>query len=171
MDILYPVAVNQNRQQKFIDKTGKKFGKLTVLERLNKKRHNKWIWKCQCDCGNICEVTTDNLGVNTFSCGCDKKEILLKDCVENTRIRNLTMKRPKRERKKDRKDSGIKGIIWLKSRQRWKVSITIQKQYIFLGYWKEEELDKAIEERKKAEEKYFNPILEKYTKTKNEGSF
>lgn len=29
----------------FIDLTGKKFGRLTVLEKLN-KRGNEWYWKC-----------------------------------------------------------------------------------------------------------------------------
>ena len=38
----------------FKDLTGQKFGLLTVLERTNKKNRT-YFWKCQCDCGNICE--------------------------------------------------------------------------------------------------------------------
>lgn len=58
----------------FIDLTGKKFNRLTVLEKLN-KRGNEWYWKCKCDCGNICEVAGVSLRSNrTKSCGCLKKE-------------------------------------------------------------------------------------------------
>ena len=59
---------------KFIDLTGKKFERLTVLEKLYKKG-NEWVWKCQCDCGNICEARGVNLrsGVKK-SCGCLKQE-------------------------------------------------------------------------------------------------
>ena len=58
----------------FIDLTGKKFGRLTVVEKLYKKG-NEWYWKCQCDCGNFCEVRGVNLRTNrTKSCGCLKQE-------------------------------------------------------------------------------------------------
>lgn len=36
---------------------------------------HKGTWKCQCDCGNICYVTSDNLKRgDTPSCGCITKE-------------------------------------------------------------------------------------------------
>lgn len=58
----------------FIDLTNKKFGKLLVLEKLYKKG-NEWYWKCQCDCGNFCEVRGVSLRTGkTKSCGCLKKE-------------------------------------------------------------------------------------------------
>lgn len=40
----------------FIDLSGKRFGRLTVLHRdLEKKLKIKWkaYWICKCDCGNI----------------------------------------------------------------------------------------------------------------------
>ena len=58
----------------FIDLTGKNFGRLTVIERIYKKG-NEWYWKCQCQCGNICEVRGVSLREGaTKSCGCLKKE-------------------------------------------------------------------------------------------------
>ena len=59
---------------KLIDLTGMKFGRLTVLERAeNKGKHVRW--KCRCDCGNTCTVTTNNLRrSHTTSCGCVQKE-------------------------------------------------------------------------------------------------
>ena len=50
---------------------GQKFGMLTVIDFTNQSRHHSAIWKCQCDCGNICYATTEGLrtGDNT-TCGC-----------------------------------------------------------------------------------------------------
>lgn len=57
-----------------IDLTGKKFGKLTVIEFefvKNKRRY----WKCKCDCGNIKIVQLPHLtSGHTQSCGCLHKE-------------------------------------------------------------------------------------------------
>lgn len=56
---------------KFIDISGKKFGKLTAIEPIGKTKHNEIIWKCQCDCGKQAEVTGINLRRGkTKSCGC-----------------------------------------------------------------------------------------------------
>lgn len=54
---------------------GQKFGRLTVLELTDKKKAKHWLWKCKCDCGNICYVLASNLKRgNTKSCGCIFKE-------------------------------------------------------------------------------------------------
>lgn len=48
---------------------GEKFGLLTALEQITFKDKRKW--KCQCDCGNITEVSLYHLiNNNTKSCGC-----------------------------------------------------------------------------------------------------
>ncbi|MDV2632750.1 hypothetical protein RZO31_07650 [Lactococcus lactis] len=59
--------------RRLIDLTGQKFGRLTVIERSNIKKHRTTaVWKCQCDCGKIVHVRSDSLrGENgTESCGC-----------------------------------------------------------------------------------------------------
>lgn len=59
---------------KFIDLTGQKINRLTVLEK-GLKRGNEWYWKCLCECGNECEVAGNSLRAGrTKSCGCLKKE-------------------------------------------------------------------------------------------------
>lgn len=59
---------------RFIDLTGQKFGKLTVIERAENriqrcgKTETRWL--CKCDCGNFNTVTAKNLRQNdTTSCG------------------------------------------------------------------------------------------------------
>ena len=46
---------------KLIDLTGKKFGKLTVIKRLENCKCGKTRWLCKCDCGDIRSVYGDNL--------------------------------------------------------------------------------------------------------------
>jgi hypothetical protein len=53
------------------DLTGQKFGKLTAISNTGRQQNNCYIWKCECDCGNIIEVMSGSLGSgNTKSCGC-----------------------------------------------------------------------------------------------------
>lgn len=59
------------------DITGQKFGKLTAIEDTGKSnKSGNAIWKCQCECGNICEIDGNNLtSLHTYSCGCVKHSI------------------------------------------------------------------------------------------------
>lgn len=61
---------------KYIDMSGKKSGKLTILYPcgyLGKEKRLAWL--CQCECGNYVEVIGKNLrNNNTTSCGCYQKQ-------------------------------------------------------------------------------------------------
>lgn len=35
-----------------IDLTGQKFGRLSVIERVQNNKDGRTMWKCRCDCGN-----------------------------------------------------------------------------------------------------------------------
>lgn len=63
---------------KKIDITGKKFGRLLVLEEtLDRKIGGSVIWKCLCDCGNVINVRSNSLrDKHTISCGCYSKELV-----------------------------------------------------------------------------------------------
>ena len=55
---------------KYIDITGEKYGRLTVIEKAESK-NGKTRWLCQCDCGNTVHVSSRSLvSGNTKSCGC-----------------------------------------------------------------------------------------------------
>lgn len=65
---------------KIIDLTGKRFGRLFVIERAQdriRKNGKKEIrWKCICDCGTVKDISGGSLrSGNTRSCGCLAKEI------------------------------------------------------------------------------------------------
>ena len=60
------------------DLQGERYGNLTVLELTDLKLENKRgaVWKCMCDCGNICYKTSTDLRDKrrlTCSCGCMTK--------------------------------------------------------------------------------------------------
>ena len=44
-----------------MDLVGKRFGKLTVIKKSNRKDAKHRWWVCQCDCGCICEKRQDLL--------------------------------------------------------------------------------------------------------------
>ena len=50
---------------------GKRYGRLVVIEKTDKRYHSTTIYKCRCDCGNIVELTINKLhSGHTKSCGC-----------------------------------------------------------------------------------------------------
>lgn len=62
----------------FVDLTGKRFGRLTVINRIDFK-NGITIWSCVCDCGTICDVSTNSLNSGKKqSCGCLQKERTIK---------------------------------------------------------------------------------------------
>lgn len=60
----------------FIDETGNRYGKLTVIKRAeNKLNRSEAYWECLCDCGNtVIVVGTSLRSGNTQSCGCIKSK-------------------------------------------------------------------------------------------------
>ena len=78
---------------KFIDLTGKKFGRLTVIERA-KNKGKSTMWLCKCDCGNETIVNGSSLKKDlTKSCGCLNIELLRKRQIThgktNTRLYDI----------------------------------------------------------------------------------
>ena len=79
---------------KFVDLTGKRFGRLIVLKRNGLAKDKCILWECQCDCGNITLVRGNNLkNGTTKSCGCLARELAIKNNTKhnmsNTRFYNI----------------------------------------------------------------------------------
>lgn len=57
------------------DLTGRKFGRLTVIEYKGQKKDHIVLWLCKCECGNERIIPTSHLkNGHTISCGCFQKE-------------------------------------------------------------------------------------------------
>lgn len=167
-----------NRQ--VFDLTGKKFGRLTV-QSFDKSEKGNARWNCTCECGNEVSVLAMSLkSGDTQSCGClalessklaaeknlhndSVKKKALENREKSDRQNGIYVSALKRKRAVNNK-SGVKGVFWDKTRQRWRATITLDGKMKWLGTFIH--IEDAIEARKKAEEIYFAPILKKYDKVK-----
>lgn len=72
---------------KIKDLTGQKFGKFTVLSRSEQYKKNFVLWKCACACGNIKEISSNNLvkGIS-LNCECGNDVELSKDKQKYSRV-------------------------------------------------------------------------------------
>lgn len=53
------------------DLTGQRFNRLVAITKNGRNAHGHQLWLCQCDCGNVTDVTVPRLKSNhTTSCGC-----------------------------------------------------------------------------------------------------
>lgn len=117
------------------DFTGQRFGKLVIIERLEKNgKRNSYYFKCKCDCGNECKVLrVDMVNGNTKSCGCMSSRNIAGDRTRThgmrmTRQYNIWSKLKARcdnPNTKSYKDYGAKGITYC---EKWKS---------FEGFWED----------------------------------
>lgn len=70
------ILIKNNIDRQTLDLTNKRFGKLIALEKTNlRSSDGRVIWKCLCDCGQICYVDTHSLQEGKKkSCGCLKSD-------------------------------------------------------------------------------------------------
>ena len=70
-----PITTTKPHPRPRIDLTNKRFGKLIVLEPTEKRKSRSVVWKCLCDCGNICEKSAGELNSGfATSCGCSWRQ-------------------------------------------------------------------------------------------------
>lgn len=167
------------------DLTGRRFGRLVVLQSTDEVRYkqNNKVWKCLCDCGNEAFVAELNLvykSSNTKSCGClhtESARIASKKRTDKT-ISHIAKKITEFAQENNFKEgtslplltskvskankSGTKGVSWSNKQGKWVAAIGFKGKQLYLGSF--ENIEDAIFTRKEAEEKYFKPILEKYGK-------
>lgn len=85
------------------DLTGQRFGKLIVLEKTGQNRSRSTKWKCQCDCGNLCEKSTGDLNAGfATSCGCSWRQPTVR---EGDKFGRLTAIHPTEKR-------SARSIVW-----------------------------------------------------------
>lgn len=79
-----------NNYRNFEDLTGRRFGKLVVLEYVGTNKNRRSIWKCKCDCGIIKNISVHDLKMGkTKSCNClgdSKEESFIRSFLEKNNI-------------------------------------------------------------------------------------
>lgn len=73
------------------DLTGKIYGRLTVIKDTGMRKNECVIWECQCECGEIVEVSSANLvHGRTRSCGC-----LHLEAIKQPKMKKIPVRIPK----------------------------------------------------------------------------
>lgn len=138
--------------------TGQKFGRLTVLEIAappNGRSQTTFLWRCQCNCGNIIVTSTNNLTRGKArSCGCLQRETIRNLYQDNT----APCKLHEAEHPRASNTSGVTGVWWDDKRKKWVAEIMFQRKKIFLGRFDQKE--DAVSARKNAEIKFFKKYLD-----------
>lgn len=82
--------------RKHLDLTGKNYGRLTVIKQGAGKRYgleSRLIvtWQCQCECGNLIDTSSSGLrSGGTTSCGCLRRENLMKAITTHNKTKDKT---------------------------------------------------------------------------------
>lgn len=149
------------REYRWIDITGRRFGRLTALEPTERRdiRGNIY-WRCRCDCGKETLATESNLVNGTRkSCGCLRKENQEKIGERLHRVDGSCIEfLEKRKYRKDNK-SGFRGVYQLPN-GRYRVDIGFRRKRIYLGTYADYE--QAVGVRLDAEEKIYGNFIDSY---------
>ncbi len=151
--------------------------KLRAIEPTGKLIGHEYEWKCQCDCGNITYIRASSF-FKTKSCGCLRKEMCLKnvprlkkindeDSIDGTNIKSITNIYVNKKVIKSN-TSGVTGVVWDKSRNKWKAQIVFKGKTYHLGRYLEKK--QAIEARQVAEKELFGNFIEWYNENHKNNS-
>lgn len=150
------------KQRNSKDITNKRFGKLVTKHYVRSDKRGA-IWLCECDCGNTCEAYVSDLSVkHKQSCGCLEYENQLKSVekvreliTDNTNIGKLMSNKPYKNT-----TSGVRGVSWCTSKQRWIATIKFKGKNYYLGSSSDKKWCEEL--RKEAEQNIYGEFLEWY---------
>lgn len=148
---------------------GKRYGRLTVTDECDLEtpdsNGNRRGLVCTCDCGNEIITTRKALMGGLKSCGCllseTAREKVRTGTLTHTDGTQLSAIREDRPANRNSK-SGIKGVYYKASEDRWIAKIGVQGKTITIGRYATAE--EAAAARKEAEEKYHAPLRKKARK-------
>lgn len=141
-----------------IDLTGRRFGKLVVLEDAGRLCNSSRVWRCRCDCGNECEIPARHLlHSGTVSCGCLRRMKAKVNLAGDPKTKfgivdgtNLSRLQSCRAQSNNR--SGYRGVSWHTNPHgggSWVAVIYYKKTRYRLGFYATpEEASKAYMEAK-----------------------
>lgn len=145
---------------KHIDLTGQRYGRLVAKQFVSQ---DKWLW--QCDCGNTTVARASSVkNGETISCGCYQREMRKADAAKqfgHTGGTSLSaVKSILAGKLRSTNTTGHTGITvrYNVSAPVYVARITCKGKQIHLGSYPT--LEQAVDARKKAEEKFFAPLLD-----------
>ena len=155
-----------------LDLTGQRYGQLTVLGSAE-NIGSRTAWRCRCDCGRETVISTNRLrGGRTKSCGCEYGRDFMRwpegkplpngaagraslTYIDGTCVEMLAAKTVRRNN-----TSGVPGVDWWSSKQRWRAAICFKGKRHYLGSYIR--FEDAVKARKRAEEDLHEQFLREY---------
>ena len=148
---------------------GTQFGRLTVIERTNERKHNYYLYRCKCSCDKEILVRSDMLrNREVQSCGCLHDDLFKKhrlNAYKKNFVFNTSIPKIKAVKLQKNNTSGITGVRWHKRTSKWQVSIDFQGKTYFLGYYEDKVV--AGNARKEAEKEIYGNFLSRYEEYKS----
>lgn len=147
----------------------KHFDRLTVIESAGHDKNGCRLWRCQCKCENEKIVKTSQLTCGyTRSCGCLKHELdvaKLKTAGKRTYTNaqkayiNGSHSRIKNPNPNKNSKTGVRGVFLDTRSKRYIACLNFKGKNVFRKAF--DNLPDAIDARKAAEAKYFEPLIRK----------
>lgn len=135
---------------------GRRFGRLLVLEKLEQRTAKGGVlWRCQCKCGKMVEVSSALLlSKGTRSCGCLKEEICqtAPAVINGTSPYKFITPKPTKNNK-----TGVLGVSQKRDGS-YLATMTFQGKLVLCKSF--DNLGDAARARKLCEEQYYTPLLE-----------
>lgn len=144
----------------YANMVGKRYGRLVILRLGGRDSHYNQLCLCRCDCGREKEMYADGLKKGRItSCGCYRTEVIngSRKCFQESERVGGTFRYMLSTQSYKNNKSGRRGVFYDKKRNKWKVSISVNGQQIYLGYYRS--YDEAVRVREEAEEVYWKPVL------------
>lgn len=132
---------------KFIDLTGQKFGRLTVIERAENKG-GKVRWLCRCECGNKKIIQGASLkSGHTTSCGCLRGE-KLKEQWKDEDFRKMQSEKVKQLNEEQWQDENFRQMQSKRMKEQWKdEDLKKMRSKRMKEQWQDEEFRKMKSEK------------------------
>lgn len=146
------------------DITGQRFGKMVAIERRYNEKAKKYLWLCQCDCGNTKLVPLNLLRKgDVTTCGCQNRKRIspAHDAMKERMIDGVIVPRLTSKISKNN-TTGYKGVSRFVryGKVMYRAQLTIKGKIYRAGPF--EKLEDAVTARKELEEKYHKPFIEAF---------
>lgn len=153
----------KNKKRNINDIRGKRFNMLLAMYPVGTKKGQGTIWHCRCDCGNEIDVPYNNFAYgNMVSCGCQKKKHDKELNKLLTHIDGTSIDAIRSRKTPSNNTTGCRGVY--KIRDKYVAKIVFKKKQYSLGTY--DNINDAVEARKRAESVLFDRIVDYYNSWK-----
>ncbi|MCI2033844.1 MAG: AP2 domain-containing protein [Lactobacillus sp.] len=153
----------KQRKPQANDLTGLRCGRLVVQERAGIAKNGNALWRCQCDCGNVCVVNAYSLRTgNTRSCGCLRRENSRQAMYSNPKMRahianshslfTADGQPVASAYRSSRNHSGVTGVSFNQRTNKWLARLMVHGKYVLMSSFNT--IEEAIAARLQAEQAY-----------------